>query len=137
MQSIVDLGGISFLDRMPPASRDQILLNSTRIRYPAGTIAFQPGGPDRADILENGFARLYLTSSEGRQTTMLEPPDHAVFDRRRRPDLRSAGSVGEFNRECAHLERVRNICNAAKHRNFAYSGPSGCHISSTCAARDR
>ena len=60
----------SFLDRMPPTSRRQILVNSTRIRYPAGTIAFQPGDPDRADILEKGFARLYLTSSEGRQTTI-------------------------------------------------------------------
>jgi CRP/FNR family transcriptional regulator, cyclic AMP receptor protein len=55
---------------MPPASREQILVNSTRIRYPAGTIAFQPGDADRADILEEGFARLYLTSSEGRQTTI-------------------------------------------------------------------
>jgi CRP/FNR family transcriptional regulator, cyclic AMP receptor protein len=55
---------------MPPASREQILVNSTRIRYPAGTIAFQAGDADRADILEEGFARLYLTSSEGRQTTI-------------------------------------------------------------------
>ncbi len=70
MQPLVDLGGNSFLDRMPPASREQILVNSTRIRYPAGTIAFQPGDLDRADILETGFARLYLTSSDGRQTTI-------------------------------------------------------------------
>src|SRR2546428_41720 len=67
---VVDLGSTPFLDRMPRESRDEILVNSTKIRYPAGTIAFQPGDPDRADILEKGFARLYLTSSEGRQTTI-------------------------------------------------------------------
>jgi CRP/FNR family transcriptional regulator len=55
---------------MPRASRVQILVNSTRIRYPAGTIAFRPGDRDRADILEKGFARLYLSSSDGRQTTI-------------------------------------------------------------------
>jgi CRP-like cAMP-binding protein len=69
-QAVVDLGGTPFLERMPRASREQILVNSTRIRYLAGTIAFQPGDPDRADILETGLVRLYLTSSEGRQTTV-------------------------------------------------------------------
>ena len=68
-QPAIDLGG-SFLDRLPRESREQILFNSTRIRYPAGTIAFQPGDVDRADILESGLARLYLTSAEGRQTTI-------------------------------------------------------------------
>ena len=63
-------GGTPFLERMPIASREQVLFNSSRIRYAAGTIAFQPGDSDRADTLERGFARLYLTSSEGRQTTI-------------------------------------------------------------------
>jgi CRP/FNR family transcriptional regulator len=67
---MVDTGGISFLDRMPRESRAQLLVNSTRITYVAGTIAFQPGDPDRADILDMGLVRLYLTSSEGRQTTI-------------------------------------------------------------------
>ena len=69
-QPVVDLGSTAFLDRMPRKSRDQILVKSTRIRYAAGTIPFRPGDGDRADILEKGFARLYLTSSEGRQTTI-------------------------------------------------------------------
>jgi len=69
-QPIVRPAGIPFLERMPVASREQVLLNSSRISYAAGTIAFQPGDSDRADILEKGFARLYLTSSEGRQTTI-------------------------------------------------------------------
>lgn len=65
-----EFSGTTFLGGMPPQSRDQILVNSTKIRYPAGTIAFQPGDPDRADILDSGFARIYLSSSEGRQTTV-------------------------------------------------------------------
>src|SRR2546428_14129929 len=69
-QRVVGIGSTPFLDRMPRESREQILVNSTKIRYAAGTIAFQPRDPDRADILEKGFARLYLTSSEGRQTTI-------------------------------------------------------------------
>src|SRR2546428_2798324 len=69
-QPVVDVGSTPFLDRLPRESREQILVNSTKIRYAAGTIAFQPGDPDRADILEKGIARLYLTSSEGRQTTI-------------------------------------------------------------------
>src|SRR6266550_3489658 len=36
-------GGTPFLERMPIASREQVLFNSSRIRYAAGTIAFQPG----------------------------------------------------------------------------------------------
>jgi CRP/FNR family transcriptional regulator len=69
-QQAIPLEGTPFLDRVPRESREQILVNSTRIRYPAGTIAFQPGDADRADILESGLARLYLTSAEGRQTTI-------------------------------------------------------------------
>src|ERR1700737_1034817 len=69
-QPAIPLGGTPFLDRVPSESREQILVNSPRIRYPAGTIAFQPGDADRADILEGGLARLYLTSAEGRQTTI-------------------------------------------------------------------
>jgi CRP-like cAMP-binding protein len=55
---------------MPRESRERMLANSTQIRYAAGTIAFQAGDPDRADILEQGFARIYLTASDGRQTTI-------------------------------------------------------------------
>jgi CRP/FNR family transcriptional regulator len=69
-QPVVYLRSTPFLERMPRASREQILVNSSRIRYAAGSIAFQPGDPDRADILESGFVRLYLTSSGGRQTTI-------------------------------------------------------------------
>src|SRR5256712_5792120 len=69
-QRVVGIGSTPFLDRMPRESREQILVNSSKIRYAAGTIAFRPGDPDRADILEKGFARLYLTTSEGRQTTI-------------------------------------------------------------------
>jgi CRP-like cAMP-binding protein len=67
---VLDFSSTPFVDCMPSTSRDRILENSTKIRYAAGTIAFQPGDPDRADILETGFARIYLSSSEGRQATI-------------------------------------------------------------------
>jgi hypothetical protein len=51
-QPVLDFSGTPFLDCMSSTSRDRILANSTKIRYAAGTIAFQPGDPDRADILE-------------------------------------------------------------------------------------
>src|SRR4030081_614708 len=69
-QPVVDLGGTPFLDRRPRDSRQRILVNSSSIRYAAGTIPFQPGSSDRADILETGLVRLFLTSSDGRQTTI-------------------------------------------------------------------
>lgn len=69
-QPVVGLGSTPFLERLPRQSRERILVNSTKIRYAAGTIAYQAGDADRADILELGLARLYLTSSEGRQTTI-------------------------------------------------------------------
>jgi CRP/FNR family transcriptional regulator len=69
-EPLIDLGSLPFLDRLSRESREQILVNSTRIRYAAGTIAFQPGDPDRADVLESGLARLFLTSADGRQTTI-------------------------------------------------------------------
>jgi CRP/FNR family transcriptional regulator len=69
-QPVVKLGSIAFLDRLSRESREQVLVNSTRMRYGAASIAYQAGDADRADILETGLARLYLTSAEGRQTTI-------------------------------------------------------------------
>lgn len=69
MKTVVDLRR-PFLDSIPSTSRELLLLNSARIHYPAGKIAFQPGDADRADILDAGFARIYLSSSDGRQTTI-------------------------------------------------------------------
>jgi len=61
--AVLNFSSTHFLECMPPTSREEILVNSTKIRYAAGTIPFQPGDPDRADILETGFARIYLSSS--------------------------------------------------------------------------
>jgi CRP/FNR family cyclic AMP-dependent transcriptional regulator len=69
-QPVLDAGNTSFLDRLPTESRAQVLINSTKIWYAAGTIAYQSGDPDRADILDAGLVRLYLSSSDGRQTTV-------------------------------------------------------------------
>jgi CRP/FNR family transcriptional regulator len=59
-----------FTDRLQPEDRDLVLTSASRISYPAGSVSFHPGDPDRADILDSGMARGFLTSSDGRQTTL-------------------------------------------------------------------
>lgn len=69
-QPLVDPDRTPFLERMPASSRDAVLVKSATIRYRAGSVAFQPGDSEFAAILVTGFARSYLMSSEGRQTTI-------------------------------------------------------------------
>ena len=69
-QPLVDPYRTPFLERMPASSRDAVLVSRTTIRYRAGTVAFHPGDSDLAAILVTDMARLYLTSSDGRQTTV-------------------------------------------------------------------
>lgn len=66
-QAVGDFGSSAFVDRIPHRGSEAILVNSARIRYAAGTIAFQPWDPDRAEILEVSFARAHPTSPEGLQ----------------------------------------------------------------------
>lgn len=47
-----------------------MLRGASRIRYPAGSVGFQPGDPPRADILESGFARAFVSGGDGRQATV-------------------------------------------------------------------
>jgi len=48
-QPVVKLGSIAFLDRLSRESREQVLVNSTRMRYGAASIAYQAGDADRAE----------------------------------------------------------------------------------------
>jgi len=54
-QPDVEIRNAPFLDLLPRGSREKVLVNSSRLRYAAGTVVFQPGDADRADILEEGF----------------------------------------------------------------------------------
>lgn len=68
--SVLDYDSTAFLDRMPKKSRESILVNSKRVRYQAGAVAYHPGDGYRVEVLERGFTRIYLSSVEGRQTTL-------------------------------------------------------------------
>src|SRR5258708_39333169 len=67
---VLDVDSTPFLDRLPAASRRAILTKSRTVRYPAGTFVYQPSDPRRAEILESGFLRVFVISTEGRQAAI-------------------------------------------------------------------
>src|SRR5258708_4999517 len=67
---VVEYVGFPFLERLSAACRERILLHSVAVRYQPGMIVYQPGDADRVEIFESGFARLYLSSADGRQATL-------------------------------------------------------------------
>jgi CRP-like cAMP-binding protein len=67
---VLDVDNIPFLDRLPAKSRTAILANSSTVRYEAGNFVYQPGDPRRAEILQSGFLRVFVTSDDARQATI-------------------------------------------------------------------
>lgn len=61
---------VPFTERLSPEKGALVLRGASRIRYPAGSVGFQPGDPHRADILESGFARAFVSGGDGRQATV-------------------------------------------------------------------
>jgi CRP/FNR family transcriptional regulator len=61
---------IPFADRLGHEKNELVLRGSSRVRYPAGSVGFHPGDVARTGILESGMARAYVTSHEGRQTSI-------------------------------------------------------------------
>lgn len=61
---------VPFADRLGPAKRELVLRGSARVWYPAGSVGFHPGDPERSGILESGMGRGYLTAADGRQTSV-------------------------------------------------------------------
>ncbi len=58
------------MERLSPAVREQMSLNSRRIRYPAATVAWEQGEPIQSAILVSGLARVFISSPAGRQATV-------------------------------------------------------------------
>ncbi len=67
---VLEYVGRPFLQRLSEASRHRVLRKSVLVRYQPGEIVYQPGDPDRVEVLQSGFARLYLSSPDGRETTV-------------------------------------------------------------------
>src|SRR5258708_28813011 len=66
---VLEYVGRPFLQRLSEASRQRVLRKSVVVRYQPGEIVYQPGDPDRGEVLQSGFAPLYLSYSCGRAAT--------------------------------------------------------------------
>jgi CRP/FNR family transcriptional regulator len=63
-------GGVDLLSLLSHAKQQHVLEGSTRANYRAGTVAFRPGPPARAFLLEQGLARVFMTVRDGREATV-------------------------------------------------------------------
>ena len=61
---------VDFLSLLSAANRRRVLERSTRAVYSAGTIAFRPGDPLRAYLVERGLLRIFMSIPDGRQATV-------------------------------------------------------------------
>jgi CRP-like cAMP-binding protein len=63
-------GGVDLLSLLSSAKQRLVLEGSKRATYRAGTVAFGPGPPARAFVLETGLARVYMSARDGREATV-------------------------------------------------------------------
>lgn len=61
---------VDFMALLPQARQRQLLKGSTRVDFPAGTVAFRPEDPPIAFLLERGLVRVYRSLPDGRQATV-------------------------------------------------------------------
>lgn len=61
---------IDFLSLLSDANRRRVLEGSTKQAFRAGSIAFNPEGPERLLVLDRGLARVYSSVPDGRQATV-------------------------------------------------------------------
>ncbi len=63
-------GGVDLLSLLSSAKQRLVLEGSTRADYRAGAIAFRPGPPARAFLLDKGLARVFMSARDGREATV-------------------------------------------------------------------
>lgn len=61
---------VDFLSLLSAANRRRLLQGATQAVVPAGTIAYSPGAPDVAVVIEEGLVRVYWSVPDGRQATV-------------------------------------------------------------------
>jgi CRP/FNR family transcriptional regulator len=61
---------IDFLALLPEARRRQFLVDSRRVDFPAGTVAFRPHERPISFVVTRGFVRVYRALPDGRQATV-------------------------------------------------------------------
>jgi CRP/FNR family transcriptional regulator len=60
----------TFIAALSPAVRDRLLSDAIRLDIPAGTVAYRDWEMPRTALVVNGLLRVYVQSSNGRQTTL-------------------------------------------------------------------
>jgi CRP/FNR family transcriptional regulator len=60
----------SFLAALSPAARDRVIGEAIRLDIPAGAVTYRDGEAPRTALVLEGLLRVYLQSSDGRQTTL-------------------------------------------------------------------
>ena len=61
---------VDFLSLLSGAHRRSVLSGSAQAVLPAGAIAYSPGAPDIAFVLDSGLLRVYWSIPDGRQATV-------------------------------------------------------------------
>jgi CRP-like cAMP-binding protein len=111
-------GGVDLLSLLSSANQRRVLEGPKLADYPAGTVAFQPGPPGRAFLLEKGLARVYLSVPDGRQATAaFVHPGNLVGARNlvrgisvtKDPPLTSVQAVVDSTLRLLDLESVRGL----------------------------
>lgn len=63
-------GGVDLLSLLSPAKQQRLLEGSTHAHFRAGAVAFRPGPPPRAFLVEKGLARVFMSARDGREATV-------------------------------------------------------------------
>jgi CRP-like cAMP-binding protein len=63
-------GGVDLLSLLSSGKRRLVLEGSSRVHYRAGVVAFRPGPPARAFLVDKGLARVFMSLRDGREATV-------------------------------------------------------------------
>lgn len=114
-------GGVDLLSLLTSDQRRRVLAHSKRVDYAAGSVAFRPGPPGRAFLLELGLARVYMSVPDGREVTVsFVRPGNLVGARNlvgdismaRDPPLTSVQAVVDSTFTLLHVPTVRRLASA-------------------------
>jgi CRP/FNR family transcriptional regulator len=65
----LELDDIDFLSLLREGTRRRLLEGSTKVKCPAGDVAYGPESPPRVFLIESGLMRAYYSVADGRQAT--------------------------------------------------------------------
>jgi CRP-like cAMP-binding protein len=111
-------GGVDLLSLLSSAKRKRVLEGSTRASYGAGSMAFRPGPPARAFLLDTGLARVYMSARDGREATVaFVHPGNLVgarnlirgIDTDQDPPLTGVRAVVDSTFTLLDIEKVRRL----------------------------